>query len=321
MVRAPRITPRAQVRSLLGPAGRTGAVPLFVPLVHALAAKVEALGIFEFLTNPTKLAKGLLGMHQALGTDAITCACGAMIEIEALGATMEWSTYPPRVVAPPALQGLDSDAIADRVAKAPRIAAAAEAVRRLAVMCSGEPVLAAALTGPASLASQIAESVGHNASHSAAFESYLETAGRTVLEAVRQFLLAGANMITIVEQGRPERRASGFDSWKGVMMPIANLTRFHRALPMVLATWTPEDLQALPATIVPCLSLQGPIVEAARRFGIALPTDNLDWCLPRSPCSVVTTDGEVPFETDIPALRAACEVVRKQIDALSGPAG
>ena len=106
-----------------------------------------------------------------------------------------------------------------------------------------------------------------------------------------------------------------------MVTPIANLTRFHRALPMVLATWTSEDLGALPATIVPCLPLQGSIVETGRRFGVALPTDNLDWRLPSSPCSVLTTDGEVPFETDIPALRSACEGVRMQIDALSGFGG
>jgi hypothetical protein len=119
----------------------------------------------------------------------------------------------------------------------------------------------------------------------------------------------------------PEPRTSSFDSWKSVVTPIANLTRFHRALPMVLATWTSEDLGALPATIVPCLPLRGSIVETGRRFGVALPTDNLDWRLPSSPCSVLTTDGEVPLETDIPALRSACEGVRMQIDKLSGFGG
>ena len=59
MVSGARLTPRAQVRSLLGSDGRRGAAPLFVPLMHVLAAKVEALDIGECLTNPTKLAKGL----------------------------------------------------------------------------------------------------------------------------------------------------------------------------------------------------------------------------------------------------------------------
>lgn len=321
MVRAPGITPRARVRALLGQTGRHHKTPLFVPVVHALAAKVEAVGLFEFLTNPTKLAKGLQALHQALGTDAITCACGATIEIEALGATVECSVYPPRVVAPPPVQDFDSDTLPERVAKAPRIAAAAEAVRRLAVTSPGEPILVAALAGPASLAIQIAQSLGQNAYHNVAFEAYLETAGRTVLEVARQFLLAGANMITIVERALPERQSSDFDVWKGAVTPMVNLTRFHKALPMVLANWRPEHLGALPATIVPCLSLTSPIVEAAGTFGIALPTDNLDWHLPSLPYSLITTDGEVPFETDIPALRTACEVVRKQIEMLSGSTG
>jgi hypothetical protein len=317
MVSGPRLTPRARVRSLLAPTGRLRAAPLFAPLIHVLAAKVESLDIVECLMNPTKLAKGLQGLHQALGTDAITCACDATIEIEALGATMDWSVYPPRVVAPPPLDGLDPDAIAERVARAPRIAAAGEAMRRLAVTCPGEPALVAALAGPASLSVQIAEASGHNVIENPIFEVYLETAGRTVLEAARQFLLAGANIVTILEQALPERQSSGFDSWKGVVTPITNLARFHRALPLVLASWTSENLQGLPASIVPCLPPQGPTVEAARRFGIALPAEHVGWHVPHSPCSVLTTDRDVPFETDIPALREACEGIWAQIDALS----
>jgi hypothetical protein len=138
-----------------------------------------------------------------------------------------------------------------------------------------------------------------------------------VLEAARQFLLAGANIVTILEQALPERQSSGFDSWKGVVTPITNLARFHRALPLVLASWTSENLQGLPASIVPCLPPQGPTVEAARRFGIALPAEHVGWHVPHSPCSVLTTDRDVPFETDIPALREACEGIWAQIDALS----
>ena len=44
--------------------------------------------------------------------------------------------YPPRVVAAPrALRSLDADSIAELVARAPRIGAAAEATRRLAAAC------------------------------------------------------------------------------------------------------------------------------------------------------------------------------------------
>lgn len=316
MVSGARLTPRAQLRSLLGRAGRRHPVPLFAPLTHALAAKVEALDIGECLTNPTKLAKGLQALHQALATDAITCVCDAAIELEVLGARTDWTSYPPRVVAPPALDGLNSEAIAERVGKALRMAAAVEATRRLAATCPGEPALLAAFTGPASLAVQIAVAEGDAAPKHAAFEAYLETGGRTVLEAARQFLLAGANVIMLLEEVLPERQTSSFDVWRSVINPIANLTRFHRALPIVLASWTSEHLGALPATIVPCLRLGGSTVEAGRSFGVALPTGGLDWQVPRLPCSVLTTDGELPFKTDIPALRDACEGVRMQIRAM-----
>jgi hypothetical protein len=106
-------TPRARARLLL----RSGrAQPgLVAPLIVDQAAEIEALPLDEFLTNPTKLTKGLTSLHQALGTDAIAVAGGGSTE---------------------------------------QVDAAVEATARLVATAPGDPVLAAVLPGPAALAGE-----------------------------------------------------------------------------------------------------------------------------------------------------------------------
>ena len=106
-------TPRARARLLL----RSGrAQPgLLAPLVVAQAAEIEALPLDEFLTNPTKLSKGLTSLHQALGTDAITVSGQGSAE---------------------------------------QLDAAVEATARLVATAPGDPVLIAVLPGPGALAGE-----------------------------------------------------------------------------------------------------------------------------------------------------------------------
>src|SRR5436853_6277322 len=150
-------TPRARAR-LLARSGR--AEPgLFAPLVLAQAAEIEALSLDAFLTDPTKLAKGLTALHQALGTDAITVAGADGLLAEALGAELDWSSYPPVVVHPPGSvdragaagaseAGLELTARLEAAVEAsPRLDSAVEATARLAATAPGDPVLVAAITG------------------------------------------------------------------------------------------------------------------------------------------------------------------------------
>jgi uroporphyrinogen-III decarboxylase len=291
---------------------------LFLPLVHALAAKVEALEIREFLRNPTKLAKGLQALYQTLGADGITCACGAGLEIEALGAEMDWSVYPPRVVAlPPFVGSLDAARIAELIAQAPRIGAAAEATRRLAAACPGDPTLVVGLTGPACLAAQIARAIDIDpASAPATDVSLMETAGRAVLEAARQFLLAGANVIVLLEANLPSPDTAASESWSDMVTPIANLTRFHKAVPILVGA---VRIGGSPNLILPCFAAaEPPRDHGARAYALALAANSLEWRLTDSTAAVLTTDGEVPVDTDIGALRAACHAIQGAIEQSAG---
>jgi uroporphyrinogen-III decarboxylase len=312
-------SPKARAKALLRPAVGLGRQPaLFLPLVHALAANIEALKIQEFLLNPSKLAKGLHALYQALGTDGITCACGAGLEIEALGFDMDWNVYPPRVVAASrALDSLDADRIAELIARAPRIGAGAEATRRLAAACPGDPALVVGLTGPACLAAQIALAIDVDpATAPASNPALLETAGRAVLESARQFLLAGANVIILLEGNLPASDALASDTWREMVTPIANLTRFHKAVPIMAG---PVDLGRLPPSMLPCVSAEAPAGGLdSRPHALALGANSAVWRLTDPAAAVVTTDGELPMETDIGALRAACQRVRGEIDHAAG---
>src|SRR5918996_425143 len=114
-------TPRARVRQL----SRSGrAQPgLFAPLVLAQAAEIEALPLETFLSDPTKLAKGLTALHQALRTDGVVVAAAGLLGGGA--GTTE------------------------------RVEAAVEATSRLAATLPGEPALMAALPGPAAVAADL----------------------------------------------------------------------------------------------------------------------------------------------------------------------
>jgi hypothetical protein len=91
---------------------------ILAPLVLAQAAEIEALDVAEFLANPTKLAKGLTALHQALRTDAVV------------------TTAPAAALVP------------EDAGTADQLDAAVEATSRLAATLPGEPVLTAALAGP-----------------------------------------------------------------------------------------------------------------------------------------------------------------------------
>jgi hypothetical protein len=92
-------------------------------LVLAQAAEIEALPLETFLSDPTKLAKGLTALHQALRTDGVVVAAAGLLGGGA--GTTE------------------------------RVEAAVEATSRLAATLPGEPALMAALPGPAAVAADL----------------------------------------------------------------------------------------------------------------------------------------------------------------------
>lgn len=291
-------TPRARAR-LLARSGR--AQPgLFAPLVLAQAAEIEALPLDGFLTDPTKLAKGLTALHQALGTDAITVAGADGLLAEALGAELDWSAYPPVVARRPGTVG--------QLGTTARLEAAVDATARLAATAPGDPVLVAAVTGPATLAGEVVGDLlggGDSHAHEAA-ASILEALGEITLEVLKRFLEAGANLVVVVEEALPP--PAGLDAWRSVVTPLVNVTRFHQAAPvMVVRDATPEGVAGVPPSIGLCAPEGTTIPGPANRVrGITLAAEPKEWAAPPLGTPLSLTGGVVPGSCGFAEVLEAC---------------
>jgi hypothetical protein len=135
-------------------------------------------------------------------------------------------------------------------------AAAVEATRRLAAT-RGEAALAAALPGP--------------------------SGGADLLPLARAFLEAGADLLLLVEAGPPPEGSAA--AWRAAATTLANVARFHQALPVVVLAGGLQDEAAAPPGAVVC------VPDPAAGQGLALPPDPAAWKAPAGGAPLVTTAG------------------------------
>jgi hypothetical protein len=225
--------PSARGRArLLARHGRV-APALVCPLILAQAAEIEALPAGQFLADATKLANGLRALHGAFGNDVIVTAAADDLAASAAGA----------------LTGH------------PRVAAAVEATRRLAVTAE-DAALAAALCGPARLAAQLGRPPADQAA--------LEECGAVLLALAKAFLEAGANLLLLVEsEPVTPARAGG---WRSAVTPLVNVARFRQAAAAVVLA-DPADAALAPRGALVCL----PPTAAGPGQGVALGPDPAAW--------------------------------------------
>ena len=255
----PALTARSRAR-LLARHGRVSPA-LVCPLVLAQAAEIEALPEERFLTDATKLANGLRALRGAFGHDVIVTA--AADDLAAAAAR--------------ALAAAGAGAPARQAVQHPRVAAAVEATRRLAVTAD-DAALAVALCGPAQLAAQLGQSP--------ADEAALETCGAVLLTLTKAFLEAGANLLLLVE-AEPLSAASA-DGWRSAASPLVNVARFHQAAAAVVLA-DPADAAFAPRSAVVCL----PPLQAGPGQGIALSPDPAAWPAPPPGVPLITSLGPV----------------------------
>ena len=272
--------PTARARGRLLVRGQSIAPALFVPLFHAVACQIESLAARDFLDDAGKLARGLGTLRDAVPNDALVCCCSAGIEAEAAGAELSWKVYPPRVVSAP-----EREVAIAEMSRSPRLAAALEATRRLSATARGEPLLVAALTGPATLAAQLG---GDDSARS------IERAGAIGVDLAGQFCRAGASLIVLLEESVPGSREN-LALWRSTLSPILKVARFYQALAVVVS-----------AT---------PLIQATLGLGeerdratpiVALPETTAEWPIERPQANLITTVREVPSSTPVAELRAAC---------------
>jgi acetophenone carboxylase len=293
---------RKRMQDLSRNVGRPHA-PLFAPLALAVAAQIEAIPVAEMLRDATRLRKNASELRRILGFDAVVCAVPSALEWEAAGAAVS-GDWPPRVLSvPPGAPGeLDSAALA----ASPRLAASLDATRQLAAADASDPVLIAALTGPATLMAQWRAAGGAEVDAEAGYDHI----GRLLATLARLYAEAGVHVLQWHESERPDE--ADFDHWKGALGTAGNVARFHR-IPPLLVFAGPAPAPVCPPQAVPCPTLAQQTAAPPRAHGRAWASDPATWPpLPGETAGerYLTTVTDLPADLGIATLKARVEQLR-----------
>src|ERR1019366_2552461 len=129
--------------------------PMFAPLLLSVSAQIDAIGVPEMVVDATKLRKNAAELRRMLGLPGVTCAVPSMMEFEALGGSVDNAVWPPQQRPGTALEVAALKTEPAALLRSARLAASVDAVRQFAAADASEPVIAIALTGPATLVSQL----------------------------------------------------------------------------------------------------------------------------------------------------------------------
>lgn len=272
--------------------GRPIEPALFIPIAHAVAARIEGWDEKEFVHDPTKMSRGLEALYNAIGTDGIFTAAAAAMEAEAAGADLDWATYPPRVILPPLRNLSEALSLPAKLPAAARIEAALETTRRLAATWAEGPLLAAVVTGPWTLAGQL---VGADRlKELGADNQERDICGQVCAELARLYCEAGAHMIVVHEQTKPPKDGGENGTghpWREALVPLTNIVGFHKKLVVEI---TADDGDG------------GARIDGQGFAAHALPGDPSQWRMPPTPGSLLITASEVPSDADLPGLTGNC---------------
>jgi hypothetical protein len=291
--------------------GELPSEPLFAPLLSTAVSKVVGIPPSQLFRNPTKLANGLRQLQGPLRCDVLDCCSDLTLLAEALGASLDWSTGAPRVVAGP--QGGPKP---DEVVSSGRIPVVLEVIHRLRLTLRDRVALLLVLPGPLTLAMQL----------SASAEDVLEPASRAILAVARAACEAGSDIIMFVEVQAVPAAVSG--AWAASVETIANVVRFHEALPVVMSpgveTATP-GLDHLPTPWVLTVSqlVRPEFIASNNLFGVALPPapildpvpHEVMAALGRKECVLLTTTGNIPDELEPRAVMPHMRALRALVTA------
>jgi Uroporphyrinogen decarboxylase (URO-D) len=300
--------------------GQPSARRLFVPLIFALAAKLENIPLSNFVGNPTKIANNLVALYRRLRTDGVTCYFDLFILAEALGGRLDWSTDPPTFEKPTRETMLKMlQRVPNEIKQHGRLPVALEVVHRLQGTLRNGPVLVVGLPGPLRVAQQlfgqdVLQEIAEEDDD--AMDSFESLVGIT-LSVAQAFCLAGTHMLYFDELDVPPEFLS---NWEDMTVALWKTVRFHGALPVLS---TPHSLQLEDWTNAPlnCVkpAVDEPRVLSGMPFALALPAfeepipDVSRWIQDRQ-CMLVVTDGEIPYQLEIQKLEQRVAAMRSLLE-------
>ena len=292
-----------------------------MPLIFALAAKLEDVSLSNFVVNPTKIANSLVAVYQRLRPDGVTCYFDLFLIAEALGCRLDWRTSPPALERPTretALKLLQQPS--GEVKQQGRLPVALEVVQRVQGTLRNGPALVVGLPGPLRLAQQ---TFGQDVLQALAkreddvldsFEMLVEI----ILSVARAFCLAGTHLLYFDELDVP---AEFLSDWEAALVALWKTVRFHGALPVLS---TPHPLQFEDQANAPLLCLKPTSDEQSplpgMPFALALPAvgetfpDVSRWMRAKQ-CALVTTDGEIPYLLEIQKLEQRVAAMRSLLES------
>jgi hypothetical protein len=299
--------------------------PLFLPIVFSHAARIENLPLRAFLTNPTKITQALRQMRGHLRSDGLTCYFDPYLEMEALGAELDWGSGESRVFRWPRhrISGdlpIDAGALEDLASKG-RIPAAVEVIRRLKSMVRDDVLLTAGVSGPLRLAAQLASGQGESLEKEISTGA-LELAAEATAAVAKAFVEAGANVV-IISEDLPVS-FPGDATVASLLATTVNIIRFYQSLPVLVLNPSaqPADIGSedpLDCAVCPVASdAQRGIEEVFREpapasVGVAVPASVISEgqsaiekfsqefrrANPSFQPVVITTSGDVPDTSDL----------------------
>ena len=217
---------RALFRGALS--GVVGERPLVGPRASAIAGQIEGLSPFEVLSDPGKLANLLTQLLRGSRLDVAWVESASGLELEAAGARLDWSGFPPAAVG----------GGASEVVERGRLDCALEATRRLRATL-GEAAVVGWWFGPADPA--------------------------LLLALVRECAQAGAELIVLEQAAEPAPDDPvGFAR---ALRPVVSTARFFQALPVVFVPELSSGWEAcLEGVTGPGRAVAGVPVEHAARW-------------------------------------------------------
>ncbi len=336
---ADALTPLQMVQGLLQ--GSAPPRPLFLPIVFSHGARVENIPLRSFLTNATKISNAARQIRAHLRADGVTCYFDPLLEAEALGGVLQWGAegQPPSLRWARGVKGEVPEGLRapEDVAKGGRVGVAVDVIRRLKAMLRDSCLLMAGITGPFTLAAQLAQlDAAEPLRHEEIPAAALDLAAAVTSPLATALVEAGANVVCLREDVVPALTADEAADWASRLAPAINIIRFYQALPVLLltrkesATAHSEVISSQPWSCVVCPQLEGMAADGpgayaglgTARLGVALPAQAFDPGAPGGAAgldeplrramaewhpAVVTTTGDLAVGADVERLHKLWE--------------
>jgi hypothetical protein len=303
--------------------------PVFVPIVYRLAARIEQTPLLDMVSDPTSYANILESAWKLLRQDAIITSFDPGPEAEIFGCRVEWSgDYELPMVSGWTACGLSGASLENSA----RLPVLLEATRRLVQTRGREVAIVGVITGPGSLARNIAGNAGPEKEYP--LEEIISLTGGQLTKYVRELGEVKVDAIIIREDLPGEKYCEEFlaheKAYTNVYATLFNLTRFYNLAGLLMVRGGKlEDLAALARKLGPNgLILTGlqpgeadltflSDLSASRKLaiGLPLPLADPDEAVARlriyedfisefKPGGFFyTSDGEVPPDTPLESLR------------------